>query len=260
MACRKAYDDCQVLEDQLEELKSHPDPTTSVFNQLAETYRTEAKACLRAAVSVKTDSRVAPLLEALKAELTKLSISIFEATEAKGDKAKYSSTESRPTSSGAAPLNLDVPMFRGDPLEWKHFEHMFLAVIKTRASHLFELEKKCLLLKAMGTPQARSIVEDFQEDDTGYKKALETLHQAYGQAQVVYPILVKRMTTPDHYTYDQAGLQRLKDKVVRSSDSIQAVVGDSVSQFITHYVRQYFDKKLNEEWERHIAGSKDMPQ
>ncbi len=64
-----------------------------------------------------------------------------------------------PTVAGAAPINVELPKFDGDPLQWRKFHTMFTAAITTRAVEFSELDKKCLLSNSILPKDGKDIMD-----------------------------------------------------------------------------------------------------
>ena len=58
----------------------------------------------------------------------------------------------------ATKLNLELPAFSGNPMDWTDFHALFTASVDKRGVSLVDAEKCCLLLKAMSSEESRRIV------------------------------------------------------------------------------------------------------
>ncbi len=114
---------------------------------------------------------------------------------------------------GPASLNVEHPKFNGDPLTWKHFKSLSSASIKTRAAGYSELNKQCLLSK--------SFAQRFTKDDIKLDQVLECLRKKLGHSQVLCPLVMDKVITPDHYSNDYKGFQKLYKQIVGGYDAVR---------------------------------------
>ena len=89
--------------------------------------------------------------------------------------------------------------------------------MKKRGKRLSDLERCCLLLNAMTTEEARSMVQNYEVGDESYSQALKALREDIGQPCQIYPQHVSVMLTcDDTYSYHKWSLRRMRETVVLS--------------------------------------------
>ncbi len=59
-----------------------------------------------------------------------------------------------------ATLNLDIPKFSGDPLQWEAFELGLLSLLKHRAEGFSEANKFAIVRQAIVPSQGKSLIAD----------------------------------------------------------------------------------------------------
>ena len=87
----------------------------------------------------------------------------------------------------ATKLNLELPTFSRNPMDWTDFHALFTASVDKRGVSLVEAEKCCLLQKAMSSEESRRIVKYYSSGSNEYEAALKALEDAYGQPALIYP-------------------------------------------------------------------------
>ena len=107
----------------------------------------------------------------------------------------------------ATKLNLKLPTFSGNPMDWTDFHALFTASMDKRGISLVDAEKCCVVLKAMSLEESRRIVKYYSSWLNGYEAALKALEDAYGQPALIYPYHVQALLVPDRYTYDHQSLR-----------------------------------------------------
>lgn len=75
-------------------------------------------------------------------------------------------------------LKVDLPQFDGTMLKWRDFWHLFSAVL-SKHDHLDDHKKNCLLLKAMGSPEAREKAEAAIAYTSSYAEVSARLRENY---------------------------------------------------------------------------------
>jgi len=92
------------------------------------------------------DECINAVIKPLHEGITAINVEIATAEEA-ADTSKSVVEDSTPRPiCKAAPINVELPKFDGNPIHWRHFETLFSTAIRTRASGFSNLDKRCLLM------------------------------------------------------------------------------------------------------------------
>ncbi len=158
----------------------------------------------------------------------------------------------------AAPINVQLPKFDGDPLQWRHFSNLFTTAIRTRAGGFSELDKRCLLVESLISPEAKMEVTNAPEE-ASLDELMELLSQRFGRPQTIVPILIKQVSKPDLFTSDYAGLQRLVQQFFKGADALKHHIGDSLSSYLMYSATMMFTPKLKAEWDQHVVHNSIKP-
>ncbi len=110
------------------------------------------------------------------------------------------------------------------------------------------MEKRCLLLKAISTEEAKKTVRIHAKGDDGYDKAVEALIHDYGSPNILYPHHMWELVTDETYTYTRDGIKR---RYHLNYLALKEVKGGTLSQFLAAHAFSNFDDKLREEWTKH---------
>ncbi len=159
----------------------------------------------------------------------------------------------------AAPINVELPKFDGNPINWRHFETLFSTAIRTRASGFSNLDVRCLLMDALQSAEAKEVVRSYPEDDAPLDNLMGRLRQRFGRPQLVVPLLVQKITRPTTYTHSYSGLRTLMDQVLMGYDALKPFIGDSLSEFLTYLSKASFDRALRDDWEKYASDKLDKP-
>ncbi len=208
---------------------------------------TSVQSLRREAADVITHAEIDASVKPLKESLPIIAKE-FQLAKLKSKEKRHSEPHSpRRDTPHAAPLQIDLPQFKVHHLEWQHFETLFRAVIESHTSGYSELDKRCLLLKTLESQEARDIATRFASKNDTLEEVLKCLSQKFGRPQLVYPILVARVTQPDTYHDNYDEFQRLYNRVVGGFKTL-----------LLQYTRQHFGADLSDEWDEHIAGKEGL--
>ena len=159
----------------------------------------------------------------------------------------------------ATKLNLELPTFSGNPMDWTDFHALFTASVDKRGVSLVDAEKCCLLLKAMSSEESRRIVKYYSSGSNGYEAALKVLEDAYGQPALIYPHHVQALLAPDRYTYDRQSLRRMRETAETHIRGIERMKGKTFEQFIAAIFISRFDSQMEHEWTTHSSDPDKLP-
>ncbi len=168
-------------------------------------------------------------------------------------------TETKERPSSGPKIKLELPTFSGNPMEWTHFHKLFTSALSSRGSSFSDREKVCLLLNAMKNPEAERIVRLHSFSDDGYAQAMEALIDKYGCAMKIFPHLVKKTLHREPIDFSEEGFVRLRERVLIPYQAMEECGCATLSQFLTALVCEDFTPRLRDEWTKHLATKKDVP-
>ena len=153
----------------------------------------------------------------------------------------------------ATKLNLELPTFSGNPMDWTDFHALFIASLDKRGVRLVDTEKCCLLLKAMSLEESRRIVKHYSSGSNGCEAALKALEDAFGQPALIYPHHVQALLAPDRYTYDRQSLRPMRETAETHIRGIKRMKGKTFEQFIAAIFISRFNSQIEHEWITHSS-------
>ena len=217
--------------------------TVSAVRDNLRQQKSEVTKCQVRTVDYADDERLAPLRQTLQDSVNTQNLQLAaelklsEATRDKADDPKAAPTAIVSHSE----LKIDLPPFSGKPTDL----HDFAATMKKRGSHLSKPEKCCLLLKAMSTEEAKSMVNKYKTGDEGYEAAVKALEEAYGHPKYIYPIHVKTLMKADHYTYSHSSQRRMREMIKSILRSMSSVKGDTFKHLVAVILMERYYDNMN---------------
>ena len=174
------------------------------------------------------------LLKPLDEGIEKITTEMEKARRLEVERAPARETSPPPAvpTTQAAPLNVELPKFNGNPTEWNEFEGLFRKAMETRASGYSETDRKHLLKNSLETAEACEAARRFAAGGRTLDEILKKLRHRFSSAQVVYPILVGQATKPDSYGANYKDCQCLYDDVVGGYYQLRNYDGDPLSTFL----------------------------
>ncbi len=169
------------------------------------------------------------------------------------------SSTDRTRSTSGPKIKLELPTFSGNPTDWMHFHKLFTSALDTRGSSFSDREKVCLLLNAMKHPEAERIVRLHSFSDDGYSQAMEALVDKYGLAMKIFPHLVKKTLHKEPIDFTEEGFARLRERILIPFQAMEECGCATLSQYLTALVCEDFTPRLRDEWTKHLATKKDVP-
>ncbi len=243
----------------LEALQALKEPSKPHFIKAFAEFRKGVKDFSHQSHGYSDDEAIPSIIKTLREAITNLNLELEKALskEPTPSVAPTTTTESisRPK---AAPINVQLPKFDGDPLQWRHFSNLFTTAIRTRAGGFSELDKRCLLVESLISPEAKMEVTNAPEE-ASLDELMELLCQRFGRPQTIVPILIKQVSKPDFFTSDYAGLQRLVQQFFKGADALKHYVGDSLSSYLMYSATMMFTPKLKAEWDQHVVHNGIKP-
>jgi len=167
------------LNNDLEALRALREPGKPHFIKAYEEFRKGVKDLGHQCRGYMEDGNISVIMKTLREAVTNLSLEVERALSG-APAAISTATIVTPPAVKAAPINVQLPKFDGNPLQWRHFSNVFLTAMRTRASGFSE----SLLSK-----KAKDEVSNASEDAT-LTDLMDLLQKRFGRAQTVVPILI----------------------------------------------------------------------
>ncbi len=105
--------------------------------------------------------------------------------------------------SRVAPVNIDLPKFSGNPLDWRHFEIMFASTLDTRKDSVSNGDKVAMLSAAI-PDKGRQFLNTDKNGIRPVEDILDDLRQHYGRPEVVVPLRLRSYLWPPSATLKNA--------------------------------------------------------
>ncbi len=256
-ACQVAAE-CDVLHAKCKELEDE-EITSAHRDELREL--TSQRDDLRRLVSAHKDNR------ALQAEFTEINTLFMKIKKLIISAAAPTTTPSTtsttsihpPTTPRMAPLNIQVPTYKGDPLMWRAFEVSLTSVLEHRGAGLADMDKFAVIQQAIGPEAGKRLVADYMSRGGSVKDLLDELRHKFGRPQLVIPSLVKYVADNSKVEDSQRGMQLFKERVIDHFKTLKALVDNDLSLFLPHHAQQAFQGETWKDWERLLREKLHKP-
>ncbi len=255
----KQYQESLSLERELDRLNEIPDVTTRVFEKAFGKFADKVSDFLQDTEELKDDEQFHHLRDQFQNAVTRYIADIAKAQAKEKDTERERTTPVVHTPREHTKFDLELPSFSGKPTEWRAFYDLFSSTLESKGRHLNDKEKRCLLLKAMSTEEAKETVLVHSQGEDGYSKAVQALINSYGSATIVYPHIVREFDHKETYSFDRDSFRRMRQRYLLNFESMKALKGDKLSQFLAAHMYEHFDSKVQEEWTRHYATKTTLP-
>ena len=243
------------LQKELVKLNGIPNITTRAFETTFSKISDKVATFLEDTQDFSDDDQLGDIRDTLEAEVARILTQMTESQAAE----KERPAPVVPSHKEQTKFDLTLPSFSGKPTDWTNFFELFDSTLKTRGKHLNDMEKRCLLLKAMSTEEAKKTVRIHAKGDDGYDKAVEALIRDYGSPNILYPHHMRELVTDETYTYTRDGIKRFREHYHLNYLALKELKGDTLSQFLAAHAFSNFDNKLREEWTKHHAAKSTLP-
>ncbi len=161
-----------------------------------------------------------------------------------------------PTVAKAAPINVELPKFDGDPLQCRKFHTMFTAAITTRAVGFSELDKKYLLSNSILPQDGKDIVDNAPEKED-LSQLLERLKRRYGRPQVVVPLLIKKIDQPQSFSFDYEGVHHTQ--IFQGYDALEPYMENSLSSYLLYRTTMSLTPAAKKIWDNAVTKREVKP-
>ena len=218
------YQEALSIREDFDFLEKISDITKRVFEKAFSKLTSRVSSFQHDTLEYRDDEHIQPLCKSFKDSVEKYLVNLSTAQSKEKDTAKDKSASwvIHTSTKEHTKFDLELPTFSGKPTDWRAFFDLFSSTLETRGKHLNDKEKRCLLLKAMKSEDAKDTVLVHSQGEDGYDKAVEALINNYGSAMIVYPHYVRNLTTRETYTYDRESLQRMRQQFLLNYEALKA--------------------------------------
>ncbi len=122
-------------------------------------------------------------------------------------------------------LEVELPTFNGDPLDWQTFEEILQNLMKSRGASLSQAEKASILAGRMRKEDDRKLVRSFAGTIEEYNCAIAALTNQYGDPNRLYPMYVNKLLSIPHFTFDQESLRLLREVCTTTPKKMEKLGG-----------------------------------
>ncbi len=257
------YQEALTIEAEFELLSNITDITTKAFEEAYAKLSTRVSTFQHDTLEYKDDDQISPLRQHFKNDITKY-IKVLSEAQA-NEKKKVDGESSTTPIPVTVPVrehmkfDIELPSFSGRPIYWRAFYDLFSSTINTRGKHLNDKEKRCLLIKAMKSDEAKDIVLVHSQGEDGYDNAIKALVNNYGSPKIIYPHHIRSLIAREKYTYDRESLRRMRQRFLLNYEAMKTIKAATLSQFLAALAFEDFDTRLKDEWTKHTASIKDLP-
>ncbi len=246
------WEDVQGLIREADFLDKPFDCTTAFYQADVKDFAKRINATQTQAINFRDNQELADVFTTLwkRAQYYRTQIDRRLTTFTPMDSASTSTTT--PTVARAAQINVELPKFDGDPLQWRKFYTMFTVAITTRADGFSELDKKCLLSNFILPKDVKDIVDNAPKKEY-LSQLLERLKRRYGRPQVVVSLLIKKMDQPQSFSFDYEGVQRIHTQKFQGYDALEPYMEDSLSSYLLHRTTMSLTPAAKKIWDNAVT-------
>ncbi len=163
-----------------------------------------------------------------------------------------STSTTTPNVARAVPINVELPKFDGDPLQWRKFHTIFTVAFTTRAVGFSELDKKCLLSNSILPKDVKDIVDNAPEKED-LSQLLERLKRRYGRPQFVVSLLIKKMDQPQSFSFHYEGVQCIHTQIFQGYDALEPYMEDSLLSYLLYRTTMSLTPAAKKIWDNAVT-------
>ena len=254
------YEEGMALIDSLEALDRAESLASVIYQDKVKALENRSEAFRKRSRHYETDTEIEPIREKLQALIAAAYDRIardLSATEPTASPVELK--EVKPDIRFDIPVKVDMPNFSGDPMDWFTFKDLFTTNLKDGYPKASQNHKATLLAKAMGTDEARRIVNQHAVGDKRYDDALKALDDFFGDTTKIFPQYLKDLIKPDTYSYDQKGLRRMMDTFRRARRGMESCKACDADHILGGLIISRLDSQARYEWNNHGGDASKLP-
>ncbi len=254
----KAHRDAKLLDLELRRLLALDTAISSQKEEYAAVSKSRASfttACLTLPEDAELQN-AATELDTLFSDLTRLFATVTSSTATTPPTPCSTDSTPRPK---MAPLNLDIPKFNGDPLQWQAFEVSLVSLLRHRAEGFTREDKFAIVRQAITPLSGKTLIAEMHQSGSTVDDLLKGLRQLFGRLQLVVPLLVNKVTNVPYVDRTTASIRKFKEAVMGPYKTLQTQLDDKMSLFFPHYFRPFLTGKMKEDWDKLLMESLTKP-
>ncbi len=155
------WNDSRSLVDDMERLALVTDKSTSRFSSKFDIFSSNCRPLFNSAPSLHTHPAIKDRVQTLRKAINKFTEAVDSAaatfTSSTTTSVTSPSYDHRPR---MAPINMDIPKFNGDPLQWGSFELSLQSLLKHRAEGFSDMDKFAIVRQAIVPSQGKTLIAD----------------------------------------------------------------------------------------------------
>lgn len=155
-------------------------------------------------------------------------------------------------------LKVELPTFDGAMINWRDFWGLFSAVMN-KNTQLEDHERRVLLVKSMGTPEAVAQAKAAVAYTSSYKDATKRLRQHYERNRTLHRYHLKEVSQTDLIRNERPDLERLLDRLEKHSRGIKQACAYTADQMLTVFGERVMSPVLLNEWMKSSDEYDDAP-
>ncbi len=156
-------------------------------------------------------------------------------------------------------LEVELPTFNGDPLDWQTFEEILQNLMKSRGASLSQAEKASILAGRMRKEDDRKLVRSFAGTIEEYNCAIAALTNQYGDPNRLYPMYVNKLLSTPHFTFDQESLRSLREACTTTPKKMEKLGGYNIDNIYAQACISNFSPALKNDWEQYFPRRTALP-
>ncbi len=234
----------------LDRLSLITDKSTARFATKLENFSTSCRSLFNTPPALQSHPALKDRIQTFKKSIDEFTNDIESAASSATSSSISTSTSSTDLRPRMAPLNLEIPKYHGDPLQWEAFELELVSLLKHRAVGFSDTDKYAIIRQAIVPPQGKALVSDRLKSGASVDDLILDLRKTYGRPQLVIPILVQKIAEPPRTDQSATALRRFKESVLDTYRALDTHLHGDLGLFLPHFLRPFLDGKLREDWER----------
>ena len=143
---------------------------------------------------------------------------------------------------------IDLPIFKGDILQWPTFWQQFSASVDNRKD-LPESTKLAYLRSAIKDPNSQLILNPSMDNPNTYSRLVKELHQRYKRIKKIHRELVAQLINIPVAKHNSTDLRNLVDATRNCVESLEATGFFDMKSFLTSLTYSKLPYKMQIDWD-----------
>lgn len=129
----------------------------------------------------------------------------------------------------------------------------------SKHTHLNDDEKRCLMIEAMASPEAKTKAEAAVDYTETYEEAAKRLRENYELNRDLHSHHLSELLQVDHFRHDRRDLERLLDWMERNTRGLKMANGYTADQVFCMHFEGQMAPSLRTQWKIASSDSTDPP-